>query len=112
MTPSSSAERNAKGDPNIPDSKIDQYAKEYYEQYTKKATEDLTTFITSLTPQKPVVVTYFDEAHELKLSYWMMLRILNVQNRGTPMWAVFMGTQSSIIYLSPAPKDSESSDLA
>ena len=111
MAPSSSAEHDEKGHPDIPDYKIDQYAKEYYEKYTRKATEDLTTFTSSLTPENPVVVTYFDEVHELKLSYWMLLHLLNVQDRKIPMWAVFMGTQSSIIYLSPAPKDSECPDL-
>ena len=105
----SSAERDENGNPNIPDW-IERYAREYYEEYTKGATNALTTFTSSLTPQNPVVVTYFDEAHELKLSYWMLLRLLTNQDRETPMWAVFMGTQSSITYLSPAPQDSECSD--
>ena len=108
----SSAERDENGDPNLPDFKIERYAMEYYEEYTKKATNALTAFASSLTPQKPVVVTYFDEAHELKLSYWMLLRLLNNQDREIPMWAVFMGTHSSITYSSPAPRDGECSDSA
>ena len=111
MAPSSSAERDEKGYPKPSDFKIDKCAKQYYEDYIKEATEALTMFASSLTPQKPVVVMYFDEAHELKLSYWKLLRLLNVQDRETPMWAVFMGTQSSIIYSSPAPRDSECSDF-
>ncbi len=110
MTSVSSAERDENGKPNIPNFKIDEYAKEYYTAYTKEATNDLTAFVCKRIPQKPVVVTYFDEAHELKLSYWMLLRLLSYQDHATPMWAVFMGTQSSITYLSPASQDSECSD--
>ena len=73
----------------------------------KTATEALAKFASTLT-KKPVVVTYFDEAHELKLSYWMLLRLVANQDPKTSMWYVFMGTQSSITTLNPAPQDSES----
>jgi hypothetical protein len=75
----------------------------------KAATEELADYISSLV-KKSVIVTYFDEAHELKLSYWMLLRLVANQNPKTPMWYVFMGTQSSITILNPSPQKSESSD--
>jgi hypothetical protein len=76
----------------------------------KTATENLANYTSSLT-KKSVVVTYFDEAHELKLSYWMLLRLVANQNPKTPMWYVFMSTKSSITTLNLAAQDSESSDL-
>ena len=101
-----SPKRDKNGDPDNPDYSIEAHAKNFYAQYMKTATENLANYASSLT-KKSIVVTYFDEAHELKLSYWMLLRLVANQNSKTPMWYVFMGTQLSITTLNPAPQDSE-----
>lgn len=68
------------------------------------ATENLMQFVSGLSPGgNPLCVTYFDEAHELGLRYWIMLRLLQVQKSSTRMWYVFMGTKSSVSYYAPAP---------
>ena len=48
-------------------------------------------------------MTYFDEAHELQILFWILLRLLSHQPLATAMWYVFMGTKSSISYFSPSP---------
>jgi len=90
---------------------IHEYAVEYYKHYAQKATEDLATFASSLTPQKPVVVTYFDEADELKVSFWILLRLIIKQAEKTCMWYVFVGTELDISLLTPAPTPDQSESL-
>jgi hypothetical protein len=67
-------------------------------------------FISGLFPEneKALCVTYFDEAHELGLRLWVMLRLLQYQPLEVGMWYIFMGTKSNITYYAPRPKDRES----
>jgi hypothetical protein len=97
-TKQTSPHRNGNGDPDRADFSTVQVARGFYDKHMKSSTKALATFVSSLLPQKPVVVTYFDEAHELKLSYWILLRLVASQDHKIPMWYVFMGTQSSITY--------------
>ena len=65
-------------------------------------------FVKNLFPETdPLCVTYFDEAHELELSFWVLLRLLQAQEPSTRMWYVFMGTKSSISYYAPTPENRE-----
>ena len=103
--------RQADQAPNKPDFNIHQYSDEYHRHYAKTATEDLVTFTSSMTPQRPVVVTYFDEARVLGESFWSMLRLLSKQEVTTSMWYVFMDTESTISYFNPAIGNSEWRDF-
>jgi len=101
--------RQADGLPDWSDFKSIDMARKHYGEFAKKATEDLMQFIQALSPGKnPLCVTYFDEAHELELRYWIVLRLLQAQASSTRMWYVFMGTKSSISYYNPAPENRES----
>jgi hypothetical protein len=53
-------------------------------------------------------VTYFDEAHELALRFWVLLRLLANQSSSQKMWYIFMGTKSSMNYFVPHRKDGQS----
>jgi len=103
--------RNADLEPDIPGFNIHEYSEDYYSFYAKTATEELAAFTSSITPERPVVLTYFDEAHSLGESLWSMLRLLSKQAVTTPMWYVFMDTKSTISYFNPAPVNSECRDL-
>ena len=103
-----SPKRGFDGEPDRPYNSV-AIARRYYEQGTMKATTDLMEFIQSLSSDKqPLCVTYFDEAHELGVSFWVMLRLLQAQDVSVGMWFVFMGTKSSISYYAPAPENCES----
>jgi hypothetical protein len=102
-----SPKRNDKGDPDRSDFNVMETAKQCYDEFMKSSTKSLAAFVNQLFPKTPLVVTYFDEAHELKLSYWMLLRLASSQDHKIPMWYASMGTQSSLTYLSPSPQDSE-----
>jgi hypothetical protein len=93
-----------------PESDLHKAVMKLYYEITGPATQKLLAFISRLFPKnkKPLCVTYFDEAHELRLRLWAMLRLLQHQLLDVGMWYVFMGTKSSISYYSPAPKDRES----
>ena len=84
-------------------------AEKCYEQYAKEATEGLVAFIQTLFPGEGnnLCVTYFDEAHELSQSFWILLRLLQSQDTSTKMWYVFMGTKSNILYYAPTPENCE-----
>jgi DUF971 family protein len=84
-------------------------AKTIYDKVAKKATTDLMDFITVLSGgQRALCVTYIDEAHELGMLYWALLRLLNHQDRATAMWYSFMGTKAELHYFAPRPEDSQS----
>ena len=98
-----SPKRGSDGTPDRPYNSIE-IARDYYGQGTMKATEDLMEFIKSLSSdEQPLCVTYFDEAQELDVSIWLMLRLLQAQHASIGMWFVFMGTKSSILFRAPAP---------
>ena len=66
----------------------------FYER-ARVAVEALLAFLTSLYDKQPLCVTYFDEAHELQILFWILLRLLSHQPMTTSMWYVFMGTKLS-----------------
>ncbi|KAF8331451.1 uncharacterized protein EI90DRAFT_3057981 [Cantharellus anzutake] len=95
----------------------------YYER-AKEAVENLMAFIKNLPseppsddlpydglPQGPLCVTYFDEAHELGMCFWIMLRLLQNQDESVRMWYVFMGTKASVAYFAPRSQDMVSARL-
>lgn len=76
-------------------------AGKYYDQIVQKPLESLMAFLST-----DVAVTYFDEAHNLEVSFWILLRLLRNQPPSTSMWHVFMGTKSQLSYHAPRPADS------
>lgn len=84
---------------------INEFAETAYKTITQKATEDLMKFLSSIEPDT-ICVMYFDEAHGLKLCFWVLLRILNSQKMSTRMWTICMGTKSSLSYYAPRPSKS------
>ena len=79
-------------------------------QGARAAVEALMEFLTNLyRGEQPLCVTYFDEAHELEMRFWILLRLLSHQPRMTRMWYVFMGTKSSMSYFTPPSQDCVSS---
>ena len=110
----SEAERPGSG-PERPHDKTDpghdivQTSEKFYKR-ARAAVEVLMEFLTNLYHgEQPLCVTYFDEAHELKTRFWIMLRLLSHQPKTTRMWYVFMGTKSSISYFTPPSQDCVSS---
>ena len=94
------------GKPDKPNYEPMHTARAIYAEHAKEATEILMHFISNLFPdENPLCVTYFDEAHELGILFWIMLRLLQAQEFSTRMWYVFMGTKSSITYYSPFPEN-------
>jgi hypothetical protein len=85
-----------------------------YYQCAREAVEDLQEFLASLDNQEqpPLLVTYFDEAHELQNRFWILLRLLSHQPKTVTMWYVFLGTKSSVSYFTPAVADCVSSIFA
>jgi hypothetical protein len=97
------------GKPNDPQFNSIEFAKEHYNRHAKNAAESLMKFLNGLFPgDKPLCVTYFDEAHELGDALWMLLRLLQVQEASVKMWYVFMGTKSSVSYYAPRPENRKS----
>jgi hypothetical protein len=69
----------------------------------RKPVQDLVKFLTTVNlGKKALYMTYFDEADQLGLLFWIMLRLLSNQYESTPMWYVFMATKSSVSYFHPA----------
>lgn len=96
-----------KDDPMVYD--IEAKSRLLYEEEARGAVEALMSFLTDLhVGPSPICVTYFDEAHELGIQFWILLRLLSHQPLATEMWYVFMGTKSSISYFSPSPRHCES----
>jgi hypothetical protein len=86
--------------------KPQEMAQQIYDKVAKKATRDLFDLISSLSDGQPaLVLTYFDEAHELQELYWVLLRLLSHQDPATGMWYSFMGTQFELHYFAPMPQD-------
>lgn len=105
-----SPKRGADGKPEDQNYSSVATAKIYRGYHAEKATVDLMSFVKNLFPRgNPLCVTYFDEAHELGLSFWILLRLLQAQEPSTRMWYVFMGTKSSISYYAPTPENREPS---
>jgi hypothetical protein len=66
-------------------------------------------FLSSLQPSDDVVaVTYFDEAYNLDVLHWILMRLVHCQPQSARMWYVFMGTKSRVSYYAPSPVNSES----
>jgi len=63
-----------KNDRNIYD--IVETSRTYYER-ARAAVEALQGFLASLYDTQPLCVTYFDEAHELQILFWILLRLLS-----------------------------------
>jgi hypothetical protein len=61
-------------------------ARKFYELNAKKPAENLLQFISTVLPDEKLCVMYFDEAHELGASYWILLRLLYNQHVSTRMW--------------------------
>ena len=56
--------------------------------------EALMSFLTNLhVGPLPICMTYFDEAHELGIQFWILMHLLSHQPLATEMWYVFMGTK-------------------
>ncbi|KAF8525579.1 hypothetical protein BU17DRAFT_74439 [Hysterangium stoloniferum] len=81
--------RTETGDPEpmVPDAST--FAAWSNRSHAKKATEDLVKFLSTIQP-RALCVTYFDEAHELDLCFWVLLRLLQSQESSTRMWYVFI----------------------
>jgi hypothetical protein len=89
---------------------IEEFARKIYQLHTSKATEALVKFLATIdSGESALCVTYFDEADELGLHFWVLLRLLSNQDELTAMWYVFMTTKSSISYFNPIAEKSESS---
>lgn len=56
---------------------------------------------------RPLIVTYFDEAHELGETFSVLLRLVDCHDLDLSLWYVFMGTKSDLSYYSPRPGDSQ-----
>jgi hypothetical protein len=98
--PGSSPQRTDKNDHDIVATSLGFY------KGARAAVEALMEFLTNLYGgEQPLCVTYFDEAHELKMRFWILLRLLSHQPRMMRMWYVFMGTKSSISYFTPPSRD-------
>ena len=77
------------------------FAKRCYDSITKRSTEELMAFLSTV-KGGALCVTYFDEAHELEASFWVLLRLLQNQASNIKMWYTFMGTKPSFSYYSPS----------
>ena len=88
---------------------ITKQAKEIYLEHAKKSTEELMEFIATIGPEPTVCVTYFDEAGQLSMGFWIMLRLLSNQDKTTAMWYVFMATKSSVKTFDPEAHESKCS---
>src|SRR5687767_3336826 len=86
---------SADGKSDDPTYKSLETGKDYYGFHAKVATEKLMAFLNKLFPnENRLCVTYFDEAHELGLCFWILLRLLQAPDPSINMWYVFMGTKS------------------
>jgi hypothetical protein len=82
-------------------------AKTFYDRYVSKAAEDLTAFISEISPEEPLCVTYWDEADELRDVFRVIVRLLSNQKRQVKMWNIFMATKSSLSIFFPIPEKSK-----
>lgn len=84
---------------------IDAFAKKCYDEHAADAITDLAALVTCFTPEKPLFVFYIDEARELKVSLWILLRLLSYQDKLTRMWTVLMDTKASVGFFHPPPQN-------
>ena len=82
-----------------------------YRLFAQEATGKLMEFLSAILPGKMISIMYFDEAHELGMHFWILLRLVQHQLSSTKMWYIFMGTKSSISYYAPRPDKSQSPAL-
>ena len=95
--------------PDAPGIDIVATARDFYNLHAKGATEALTEFVAALGGNEShLCVTYFDEADELDMQFWVLLCLLGNQDELTAMWYVFMATKSRVTYFAPMNKDCES----
>jgi len=102
--PHKSPVRTKTGEPEPPDHDPTVTAERLYNTIVKKATADLTGFLDTIYT-RALSVTYFDEAHELGLCFWVLLRLLYNQESSIRLWYVFMGTKLSPSYYAPRPSN-------
>lgn len=67
------------------------------------------TFLSRIRPHS-LCVTYFDEAHGMDSTLWVLLRLLQYQDMRLKMWCIFVETKSSTssTYYAPAPGPNDS----
>jgi hypothetical protein len=65
---------------------IDKIARTIYECHAKKATENLVQFLSKIGFDRAPCVMYFDEADSLNMLFWVLLRLLNIQEDSKAMW--------------------------
>ena len=59
----------------------------FYEEEAQGAVEALMSFLTDLhVGPLPICMTYFDEAHELGIQFWILMCLLSHQPLATEMW--------------------------
>ena len=98
--------RSKTGAPEPANCEPTKFAQKLYNEIVKKATADLMGFLNTIYPQA-LSVTYFDEAHELGVCFWVLLRLLFNQESSIRLWYVFMGTKSSLSYYAPRPSNGQ-----
>lgn len=88
-----------------------------YEDHAKEASENLMKFLSNVLPEKKICVMYFDEAHELGVLFWILLRLVQHQVPSLSpemeplqirMWYTLMGTKSSVSFYAPRPSQRQS----
>jgi hypothetical protein len=90
-----------------PDYSASNIARQYYKEIVNDSTKKLMDFLSTLSQDYAMAVTYFDEAHNLDLRFWILLGLLYNQPPSVKMWYAFMGTKSHVTYYAPRPADSQ-----
>ena len=85
-------------------------SREFYKDHVKEAYENLMKFLSTVLPEKKICVMYFDEAHELGVLFWILLRLVQhqvpepeMEPFRIQMWYTLMGTKSSVSFYAPRP---------
>lgn len=88
---------------------------DFYKVHTKEASDNLMKFLSTVLPEKQICVMYFDEAHELGVLFWILLRLVQHQAPSPEMepslmqmWYAFIGTKSSVSFYAPRPSQCQS----
>jgi hypothetical protein len=97
-----SPRRGADAAVTAPEADIVQVAHGLYKSIIERPIQDLTKFLSTINGGD-ICLIYFDEAHELGLCFWILLRLLRSQASLTKILFVFVGTKSDISYYSPIP---------
>jgi hypothetical protein len=112
MEPSDMGQSSYRNKDGIDESQthIEDIARKIYKLHISNATDALVKFLATIdSGESALCVTYFDEADELGLHFWVLLRLLSNQDELTAMWYVFMATKSNVTYFNPIVEKSESS---